>query len=585
MSNGMDRARQFLREIKKDPARKLIVVDPRRTETADYADIHLAVHPGRDAWCMAAILGHLVQQKLLPMNWLAEHAAGFETVIAKFQAIPVEAFARFAGLEPALVQETAEVIAQAQSFALEEDIGIQMAPHSTLVTYLNHLVQLMTGNYGKPGAANMTAQMVPIIPIDYSAVDENGYEISRRTLPCTGVPIVSGLFPAIFMADEMLSDSDERPRALIVESSNPVHSLPDANKLRKAIRGLDFSVAIDVAMTETARECDYVLPAPTQYEKWEATFFPRNFPDNYFHLRQPILEPIGDTLPEPEIHARLIEALGVVTPDELAPLQEAAQQGMNAYREALFAEMGNNPGISKYLSYLLYRTLGPTLPAGQQGTAAIWGLCQMFSMKHPTELARAGFEGEQAGSNLFKALVESPTAVVYSESTAEESFQRIPHDQQKLQMLIGELLDEVDTLLDMQPLVQTSDEFPFALVAGARRAYTANCNIRDPRWLKGRDATALTMHPDDAHRLCLEEGSQVRLRTATGEATVDLAFDDRMHPGTLSVPNGQGMDFVSEDGETLDGGVYVNQLTSTAHCDRFIGTPLHKFVPASVTAA
>ena len=151
-------------------------------------------------------------------------------------------------------------------------------------------------------------------------------------------------------------------------------------------------------------------------------------------------------------------------------------------------------------------------------------------------------------------------------------------------MLIGELLDELDTLRDLEPLVTTSEEYPFALVAGSRRAYTANCNIRDPRWIKGRDATALTMHPDDAQRLSLEEGTRVRLKTAVGEATVDLAYDERMHPGTLSVPNGQGMDFVDEDGQVLDGGVYINELTSTDHYDRFIGTPLHKFVPAQVVA-
>ncbi len=584
MSNGMDRARQFLRDIRKNPERTLIVVDPRRTETADYADIHLAVRPGRDAWCMAAIFGYLVQSELLPLGWLAEHAMGHEKVIAAFQDIPVDDFARFAGLEPQTLREAAQLIGEADSFALEEDIGIQMAPHSTLVTYLNHLTQLMTGNYGKAGAANMASQMAEIIGTDYGPVDDQGYELSRKTLPCTGAPIVSGLFPAIFMADEILSDNDQHARALIVESSNPVHSLPDANKLRRAIRSLDFSVAIDVAMTETASQCDYVLPAPTQYEKWEATFFPRNFPENYFHLRQPLLEPIGDTLPEPEIHARLVDALGVVEDEELAPLRQAAEQGLASYRDSLFAAMGSNPNISRFLTYVLYRTLGPTLPEGQAGTAAIWGLCQVFAMKHPVELSRAGFSGEQAGTELFQALVDSPSAVVFSVSRPEESFERIPHKDGKLQMLIGELLEEVNTLRGLQPLVRTSTEFPFALVAGARRAYTANCNIRDPRWLKGRDATSLTMHPDDASQLDLEEGARVRLTTATGEATAKLAYDERMHRGTLSVPNGQGMQFADEEGQVLDSGVFINELTSTAHFDRFIGTPLHKFVPARVSA-
>ena len=366
MSNGMDRARIFLREIKKDPDRKLIVVDPRRTETADYADIHLAVKPGRDAWAMAAIMAWIVQNQKLPMDWLAEHAHGVETIINEFSAIPVEDFARFAGLEPALLIEAAQAIADADSFALEEDIGIQMAPHSTLVTYLNHLVQLATGNYGKPGTMAMITQIADIIPIDYGHVDEEGREIGRKTLPVTGAPIVSDLFPGAFLAEEILNDHPERPRALIVESSNPVHSLPGADRLREAIRSLEFSVCIDVAMTETAMQCDYVLPAHTQYEKWEATYFPRNFPENIYHMRAPILTPPDSTLSEPEIHSRIIDAMGEFEEGELDVLKMAAEQGLEAYQATFFEQMASNPKVSKLISHVLYRTLGPS-SAGRAG--------------------------------------------------------------------------------------------------------------------------------------------------------------------------------------------------------------------------
>ena len=583
MSNGMDRARLFLRQIAKDPDRKLIVMDPRRTETADYADIHLAVKPGRDAWALAAILGWLVQNQSLPMDWLAEHSHGYEKVIGHFTDIPVEDYARFAGLEPALVIEAAQAIGAAESFALEEDIGIQMAPHSTLVTYLNFLVGLLTGNYGKPGTMGMSTQLAAIIGTDYGPVDENGYELSRGTLPVTGAPIVSGLYPGALLAEEILNDHPDRPRALIVESSNPVHSLPDANKLRKAIRSLEFSVAIDVAMTETAAECDYVLPAPTQYEKWEATFFPRNFPTNYFHLRPPILDAAPGPMIEPEIHAQLIERLDYFEPGELDVLAAAAAEGFDAYRQTFFEQMGQNPKIAKMLPHVLYRTLGPVLPEGAAATAAIWGLCQVYTMKHPAEAARAGFEGNSAGTDMFQAMIASPDATIIGTSTYEESWSRIPHPDNKLQLVIGELLEELGELAKLQPLVDTSEEFPFALVAGVRRAYTANCAIRDPRWIKGRTAMALTMHPEDGAEFELPEGSSVLLETETGQATADLAYDERMHRGTISLPNGQGMRFTDENGEELPSGVFVNELTSTSHRDKFIGTPFHKFVPARVS--
>jgi anaerobic selenocysteine-containing dehydrogenase len=90
---------------------------------------------------------------------------------------------------------------------------------------------------------------------------------------------------------------------MIVESANPAHSLADSPRMREALAALDTVVVIDVAMTETARLADYVLPASSQYEKWEATFFNLEFPRNVFQLRAPIVEPLAGTLPEPEIHA------------------------------------------------------------------------------------------------------------------------------------------------------------------------------------------------------------------------------------------------------------------------------------------
>ncbi len=583
MSNGMNRARNFLRDIAKDPARQLIVIDPRRTETADYADFHLAVKPGRDAWCMAAIIAAIVQHQTLPMEWLRQRTRGYEKIIDKFSRIRVAEYAGFAGLDTEQVREVARVIAQSESFAAEEDIGIQMAPHSTLVSYLNLLLSLLTGNFGRPGTMAIPVQLVDILPVDrFGELDENDREVSRRRLPVTGAPIHSNLYPGNYLADEILNDSDQRPRALIVESSNPVHSLAQAGKLRRAIRSLECSVAIDVAMTETARECDYVLPASTQYEKWEATYFPRNFPDNYFHLRPPLLAPLPHTLPEAEIHARLIEALEYFENGELDALHSAAAEGMEAYQQAFFSAVTTNPKIKKVVSYVLYRTLGPALAEGQAVTAAIWGLCQVFAMTYPGYVAKAGFSGANAGTDLFQKLVNSPSGAVIAVADHADTFARIPFPQNKLRLVIGELFEELDQLQHLAPLVDTSEEYPFALVAGSRRAYTANCAIRNPGWMKGRAATALTIHPEDAARLSIPEGARVVVKTQAGQAEADVAYDERLHPGTLSIPNGQGMLFEDEQGNALDSGVYANELTSTDHRDKFIGTPLHKFVPAAI---
>lgn len=583
MSNGMDRARNFLRDIKKDPDRTLIVVDPRRSETADYADIHLAVKPGRDAWCMAAIVAHMVQDQLLPMGWLATHTVGHQKVIEHFKSIPVDEFSEFAGIPPELIKRTAEVIAKAKRFSLEEDLGVQMSPHSTLVTYLNFLTFLLTGNYGRPGTATLVAQLIDVISPDIKPVDDNGFELSRKTLPVTGAPIVSGLFPGNFLAEEILNDHPERPRALIVESSNPVHSLSESNTLRDAIRSLEFSLVIDVAMTETAMEADYILPASTQYEKWEGTFFPRSFPNNFYHLRAPIIEAQPSTLTEPEIHSRIIDKLEVIEPSELRLLKVAAKGGRFIYTLAFMLEMIRKRKFQGLVAYVLYRTLGPSLPKGQQSTAILWGISQVYAKRRAKQLARAGIKGFMAGNKLYEKIMKSRSGAVVGISDYSDSFADIPHKDKKIQLVIGELLEELNELNKLEPLVSTDEEFPLVLVAGSRRAYTANCAIRDPRWAKGKNTTALTMHPSDGESHNIPEGAQVLLETKAGKAKAEVSYDERMHPGTVSVPNGQGMHFVDEQDKELETGVFVNELTSAKHRDKFIGTPLHKFVPARIT--
>lgn len=586
MSHGMDRGRAFLREIKKNPDRKLIVLDPRRTETTDYADIHLAVKHGRDAWCLSAIIAQIIQNHELPMAWLKAHANGYEQIIDRFSEISVEEYAEYCGVPFETIAEAARVIASASSFALEEDLGVQMAPDSTLNSYLDLLLQLITGNFGKPGTMGLALQLVEIFGTDENETGDNGEITFKDYLPVTKGPVVSGLYPAACLGEELDSDDDAiRPRGIIIESSNPVHCLPGSDRMISGLRKLECSVAIDVAMTETARECDYVLPASTQYEKWEATYFPRNYPDNIFHLRKPILEPAENTLPEAEIYARIIDELGIVSPLVIRSLKAIAKRSITAYALAFVAAISANKTLNGVSAYLLYRTLGPALPEGQEVTAVIWGLCQQFVQNNPKDVARAGFKGLLAGNELFQKLREEHSGVIISSSLHEETFQNLRTPDKKLNLVIGDMLRELDRLDTFTPDTALPEGFDFVLVAGSRRAYTANCIMRDPNWIKGKGQVELSIHPDDAAALDLAKDSTVLLETEFGSTEAPIFFDERMARGSLSLPNGQGMDFTDKDGNVLKPGVWINKLTSGSHRDKFIGTPLHKFVPARIKKA
>jgi len=585
-SNGIQRSRVLLKQASKDLNRTLIVVDPRRTESAALADIHLAVKPGRDAWLLSAMVAHIIQDDLISDNWLEGHTTGFEAVKARFDAIDVDAYAEFAGIDPADAKKAARAVATANKSAFYEDLGVQMAPHSTLASYLNQLMVTITGHFGREG----TTAVLSALPGAFFGMSDIGnsiegdIEVEYETSPVTGARIVSGLVPCNSVPDEILTDHANRFRAIWIESGNPVHSMADSAKWREALKALELVVVIDVAKTETAREADYIFPACTQYEKLEATFFNFEYPANFHHLRKPLFEPQGNTLAEPEMHARMVEALVPFDFTRLEQLKAAAQMGLDAYGMAAFQFMAENPDLMPYMIYILYRTLGPTLGKGREAGAIYFGMAQRFAATHSSEVKRAGFSGEglALGNALFESLLDDPSGTVFSVGDIDETFKKLGHKDKKIHLAIGELLEEVDTLAALEDLVQLDEEFPFVLAAGERRAFTGNTMLRDPAWVKNKDMIAMAMHPDDAERLGVSDGENVRLVTRAGAANTPISIDDRLRQGTLSIPNGFGLMYPNEDGADSVTGVAPNELTSLESKDRFLGTPFHKFVPARV---
>ncbi|HKJ35397.1 MAG TPA: molybdopterin dinucleotide binding domain-containing protein, partial [Solirubrobacterales bacterium] len=382
--------------------------------------------------------------------------------------------------------------------------------------------------------------------------------------------------------DEILNDHPDRYRAMLVESANPAHSLADSPRMAEALRALELVVVIDVAMTETARLADYVLPAASQYEKPEATFFNLEFPHNTFHLRHPLLEPLEGTLPEPEIYARLLEHLDVLDRDVLDPLRAAAGEGLDAYAQAFATAAGGDPMVGKLAACVLYRTLGPALPDGLAGAAALWGLSQRVAMTYPDAMRRAGHAD---GNALFEAVLNSPSGVVFTVDEYENDWDYVAHPDGRIALEIPELLDELAGLREREP-GWTTPELPIVLSAGERRAYTANDIYRDPSWRKRDYDGALRVSPSDAAELGLVEGGRARVTTARGSAEATVEVNDGMLPGHASIPNGYGL---AEGARTNDDGspgpgVAPNSLTSSEWRDGFAGTPWHKHVPARIEA-
>ena len=569
MSQSFPRARLVLKEIAKDPRRSMIVIDPVLTDTAKLADFHLRVRPGTDAWALAALAAVLVQEDLLDGGFVAGHVSGAEPVLAALREVPVDDYAGRCGVDAELIRAAARRIAGADSVAVFEDLGIQQGPNSTLCSYLNKLLWILTGNFARPGTQHLHSTFAPLF---------RAGPLGRT--PVTGAPVIGGLSPCNVIPDEILTGHPDRFRAMIVESSNPAHSLADSERFREAFEALELVVVIDVAMTETARLADYVLPAASQYEKPEATFFNFEFPDNTFHLRHPLLEPLPGTLAEPEMWSRLVRALGAIDEAELEPLRAAARESRAAYAQALMEATGANPSLTKVLPVVLYETLGPTLPDGLEAAAALWGLAQRCFMATPEAVRRAGHAD---GDALFEAILAGRSGITFTRDEYEDDWGYVRTPDRRIALEIPEMLAELRALADA-PAQFTDAEFPVVLAVGERRAYTANDIFRDPSWRKKDAEGALRVSEPDAVALGLADGARARITTARGSAVATVEVSDAMLAGHASLPNGFGLDFTGEDGETRVTGVAPNALTSSDWRDAFAGTPWHKHVPARIEA-
>ncbi len=586
-AHGVPKTRDVLKDYKKNPNRTMVVVDPRLSETAKMADIHLAVKPGRDAFLLSAMIAIILQEGLEDKAFIAERTNGFEKVKSQFLAVPVEEYAELSGVDLPLIKDVAIGFAKAKTATVQADLGIQQSLHSTLNSYLEKVLFLITGNFNKKGGNHLVSQFAPII--GHSKEPEDGGIVTK----VTGMKGISKLFPPNVLPQEINTDHPDRIRSLVVDSANPVMSGADTQAYKKAFENLELSVVLDVALTETARAADYVLPAPSQFEKTECAFFTFGFPTSYFHLRKPIVAPKGDTLPEAEIYRRLVVALGEI-PDRFPKLERIAKldrkfQFGRLFPAALAATLKANPKWMPYVPLILYSTLGKALPENMSSAATLWGVCQFYAARFSKQVAATGVDGKgySLGNNLFNKIMESDKPVPLGTFDYADTWKMIKTKDKKVHLHIAEMdeaLNELSREAKTLNAEESGNEFPFILMAGERRSYNANQIFRTPDWRKTDKDGAMRIHPDDLESLSLEDGGRALCRSTTGQIEVVLMSDDSVQLGMVTLPHGYGMLYTDKSGALKQNGPAINELTSVNHCDPIAKTPYHKHVAVAVEA-
>jgi anaerobic selenocysteine-containing dehydrogenase len=395
----------------------------------------------------------------------------------------------------------------------------------------------------------------------------------------TDIPAIMGYFPPNVVPEEILSQKEDRLRAMIISGSNPLRSYADTLAYEKAFEEMELLVNIEISMTETSLLSHYVLPGRSAFEKWDATLFNITFPEIYFQLRHPCCEARGEPLEEGEIFTRLADALEILSeiPDSLV---QAAKKDRKSYGMELMKYMGEEKKASRLLPFIVAKTLGESL--GSAHLSAAWGVLIRYPQYGGDDLKRAGYNVHPfLGDELFQSLLEHPEGILIGRLDPDNNLEKIRTDDKKIHLYIEEMsewIQEIDPTAEKQIL--RDEQFPLVLVAGRHFPYTANSIMRDPDWNDQKTVCTMLMNRQDAENLGIQDGDEASVTTAASSLKVPVEVSDIAVPGTVMIPHGFGMLF---NGKAY--GINVNQLAKNTHRDRIAATPLHRYVPCRVEAA
>jgi len=547
---------------------RLVVVDPRRTRTADVADEHLAILPGTDAFFLAALAHTLFDEGLVRLRDAAPHVAGLDEVRAAVTEFVPEKVADACGIDAGTIRRIARELVAAPTAVVYGRIGTTTTEFGTTASWLVDVLNTLTGNldrrggvmFTKPAAGSPNTQGPPGVG--------RGIRIpgSKRTR-VRGLPSTTGEFPTGALAEEIDTPSEDgtRLRALITVGGNPALSAPNGDRLDRALASLDFMVSVDIYLNETTRHADVILPAPStltrsHYDVTFTTLACRNVA-NYSPATLPS-EP-GDR-PQSESLLRIAaiaigngmtaEALDDIVAADVARRLTADPQSRVSGREPQELLAAAEP------LRLEDRLVDMMLRAGPYGD----GLGS-----HPDGLSLRMLEQHPHGVDLGPLQPRLPEVL----RTPTGRVELAPH----------QVID------DMPRLAAALHRPSNGLKLVGRRDLRSNNswmhNIEP--MVKGKNRCTLHINPADADRLGLVHGAPARVESAAGAVEIETEVTDAIREGVVSIPHGWGHDRPDTRiaVATAHAGVNSNVLTDELPMDPLSGTAVLNGIPVTVAPA
>ena len=548
-----------------DRGGRVVVVDPRRTKTADEADEHVAIRPGTDALLLLAMVHVVLDEDLADAGEAGAHTDGLADLPAVVAAFTPEAVAPVTGVDAEVIRRLAREMAAAPTAVAYGRIGTHTVAFGTLAAWAVDALNLVTGNLDRPGGA-----MWPLAAHSRRRGDEGGgrgFSTGRWSSRVRDLPEVRGELPVASLADEIETPGEDQVRALITIAGNPVLSTPDGGRLDEAIEGLDFHVAVDPYINETSRHADVILPPPSTMTRghYDLAFYGLAV-RNVANYSPPVL-PDDDAVGEHEILAKLALI--------------AAGQGASA-----------DTAIVDDLLFDALLTSMQTAPGSPIADRDADEIRQALAHHAPEErlvdlMLRAGPYGDGFGADpdglSLARLEENPHGIDLGPLTP-----RLPGILKTTSGKVELLSEPIRLDIDRAAGALTPPEDGTIVLIGRRHVRSNNSWMHNVDVLvKGKDRCTLQVHPDDATRLGLSDGGSARVTSRVGTLDAPVEITETIRPGVVSLPHGWGHDLPGVELAVAGKrpGVNVNLLTDGAELDPLSGNAVLNGVPVEVGPA
>jgi anaerobic selenocysteine-containing dehydrogenase len=546
---------------------RLVVVDPRRSQTAAVASEHLAIRAGADPFLLMALVNVLAADALIDLGATEPYVAGVDEVVRLAEPFTPEAVSSVTGLPADAIRRLAHELAGAPSACVYGRIGTTTAEFGTLTSWLVDVLNTLTGNLDRPGGAMFTRAAAGASNTRGTPRYGRGLELHRRRSRVRGLGETLGELPAACLAEEIDTPGDGQIRAMVTVGGNPVVSTPNAGRLDAALAGLEFMVAVDPYINETTRHADVIMPVPSALQR----------PHYDLALLQLGLRNVANYSPA-------VLPLDEGQPDEWHVLARLAlvAQGMGSDAD---------PGI---VDELVLRTLVDAAVgdetsqlAGRDADEIVALLGERTGPERIIDLMlRTGPYGEGFGANpdglTLDVLLANPHGV----------------DLGPLEPRLPDVLRTPSGMVELapEPIVADVDRLRAALdrpagglsLIGRRDLRSNNSWMHNVEVLvKGKPRCTLHVNPGDAERLGLADGEPAEVRSRAGTVTIAVEVTDAIRPGVVSIPHGWGHDMPGVELAVARRypGVNSNVLADEELIDPVSGTAVLNGIPVEVAPA